>query len=59
MIYKKQGKLHIMIEQLDLFNAENEKQSKKGILAERFGENPFSVLDAKTGRWKANKKKLL
>lgn len=44
------------MENLDLFG---NPITPKNELREMFGENPFSILDAKSGRWQARKKKWL
>ena len=44
------------MEDLDLFGNKIEKDV---ILREEFLENPFSILDAKGGKWQARKKKWL
>lgn len=45
------------MEQLQLFSGNQEINPKKGILAERYGEYPFSVLNAQTGKWQKGKQK--
>lgn len=40
----------------NLFGQDFFKQNKKTVLSDKYGANPFSILDAKTGEWQKRKK---